>query len=164
MKQILLLFVLMVSGGASAQSSEFIGTGLKLELGPAADFYNDLIVLPPIAAEIHAGDYNLFGPFGFREVISTDFASLELSGDLLFPLSKRPLFYLGVGAGLAAGNGTVLNLYGVGGVQLRLTSHFSFFTELNPGYYIASGLGGSSSSSEANAFGVKLRFGYNIHP
>ena len=164
------LFILAVLGGASAQSSEFIGIGLKAELGPAADdyfSYGDVYLFPPTFVEIQAGDYALFGSFGFREIIGTDFSDfLELSGDILVPLFERPTVYLGAGAGLNVGlsDVTVFNVHGVAGAEFGLFSHLGFFTEVNPGYYVASGQTSNFGSRDESGFGVKVRFGFNVHP
>ncbi len=170
MKHVLIsLSVLAVLGSASAQSG-FIGVGLKAELGPAADdyfSYGDVYLFPPTFVEIQAGDYALFGSFGFREIIGTDFSDfLELSSDILVPVSNRPLVYLGTGAGLNVGlsDVTVFNVHGVVGAELGLFSHLGFFTEVNPGYYIASGQTSNFGSRDESGFGAKLRFGFNVHP
>lgn len=169
MKHILLLFVVSILGFTSAQSS-FIGVGLKAELGPAADdyfSYGDVYLFPPTFVEIQAGDYALFGSFGFREIIGTDFSDfLELSSDILVPVSNRPLVYLGAGAGLNVGlsDVTVFNVHGVAGAEFGLFSHLGFFTEVNPGYYVASGQTSNSGSRDESGFGAKVRLGFNVRP
>ena len=171
MKQILLLFVLLVLSGASAQSSEFVGGGVTFETGSVAQFFerDDIgtFIPEPLFFELQAGDYNLFGPVGFREVIGIDLFyldHLELGGDILIPILERPRIYLGAGAGLTAGAGTIFNVRGVAGVELGLLSHIAYFAELNPGYYIARGKEDFTAPTNGEAFSVTLRFGFNYHP
>ncbi len=166
----IVLLILTVLSSASAQSSEFIGLGVKAEFGPAVPgFFNPddtYIPFPPEALmlEVQAGDYNLFGPVGFRQTIATDLFYLELGGDLLVPLTTSPRIYLGGGASLTAGDGTVLAVRGVAGAEFLLARQLGLFSEFNPGYYIARGKSNFDGTYGAESYGFKVRFGFNVHP
>ena len=170
MKHLLvILFLLATLGSAAAQSGEFIGGSLKTEAGPALSFFYDGddvgFPLEPLLIELQAGDYNLFGSFGFREIIGTNFSDyLEVGGDFLFPLSGQPMIYFGAGAGLTASYSTIFNVRGVVGAELSLTSHLGLFGEANPGYYISRGSTERTGSLDGEKFGAKVRLGFNYHP
>ena len=163
------LFFLATSCNVFAQSGEFIGGSLKTEAGPALSFFydGDDVGFPfePIILELQAGDYNLFGSFGFREVIGTNFSDyFEVGGDFLFPITSQPMIYLGVGAGLTASYNTIFNIRGVLGVELSLTSRLGLFGEVDPGYYISRSNRDTIGSVDGEDFGAKVRLGFNYRP
>lgn len=119
--------------------------------------FNVLIPSGTAALSIQGGADNLIGPLALRGSVDILFTGGAFFGvDLLnyIPSESDLAFYLGGGASIYLGGGSLFNLHAAGGLEYFVSEDLALYSELQPGIFLASG---------DTDFSLALRLGVNYH-